>query len=81
MNQYNTDSFITDLNAFDIFLSDKQISQFLRYYELLTEWNQVMNLTSITEYDDVVKKHFVDSLSLVKAYHMGKPASVIDVGS
>ncbi len=47
-------------------LSEKQFEQFYRYYELLTEWNQVMNLTAITELDQVVAKHFVDSLSLVK---------------
>lgn len=47
-------------------LSKRQLEQFYRYYELLTEWNQVMNLTAITELDQVVAKHFVDSLSLVK---------------
>lgn len=48
-------------------LSKGQMEQFFRYYELLAEWNQVMNLTAITEEAEVVRKHFVDSLSLVKA--------------
>ena len=56
--------FQSDLQEMDITLTDKQISQFLVYYEMLTEWNQSVNLTAITEYQDVMKKHFIDSLSL-----------------
>lgn len=52
---------------FSIELTDHQLEQFQQYYELLIEWNEKMNLTSITEFDDVLKKHFLDSLSLVKA--------------
>ena len=52
---------------FSIELTDHQLEQFQKYYELLIEWNEKMNLTSITEFDDVLKKHFLDSLSLVKA--------------
>jgi 16S rRNA (guanine527-N7)-methyltransferase len=48
---------------------------------MLTEWNEVMNLTAITEYEDVLKKHFVDSISLIKAYDVSKNVSVIDVGT
>lgn len=81
MAQYNTDQFVKDLTALGITLSDKQIEQFIQYYEMLVEWNQVMNLTAITEYDDVMKKHFVDSVSLIKAYDVTKPATVIDVGT
>lgn len=51
-----------------IVLTKRQLEQFLRYYELLAEWNGRMNLTAITEYEDVMKKHFLDSLSLVKAF-------------
>ena len=50
-----------------VYLSDEQINQFIRYYEILVEWNSFMNLTGITEYEDVVQKHFVDSLVLGKA--------------
>lgn len=81
MEQRNTDQFISDLNDLGITLSAEQISQFLKYYELLVEWNQVMNLTAITEYDEVLKKHFVDSVSLIKAYDMSRKVSVIDVGT
>ena len=58
-----------------------QLQQFLVYYEMLKEWNEVMNLTAITEFQDVMKKHFVDSVSLVKAYDVTKEAAVIDVGT
>lgn len=63
----------------DLTLNDKQAEQFLRYYELLIQKNQVMNLTSITEFDDVVLKHFLDSLMICK---IQKPeGSLIDVGA
>ena len=45
-------------------ISDRQAEQFLRYFELLTEWNAVLNLTAITEFEEVVEKHFVDSALL-----------------
>ena len=72
---------INELNKIDIHLSDRQVEQFIRYYELLIEWNSFMNLTGITEYEDVVIKHFVDSLSLVKAIDLTKNLSVIDIGT
>lgn len=81
MGAYNTDGFLQDLETLGISLSEKQTGQFLRYYELLVEWNQGRNLTAITEYGDVLKKHFVDSLSLVKAYDIRRAASLIDVGT
>lgn len=49
-----------------IVLSQKQMDQCYQYYELLKEWNQAMNLTAIIELDDVVTKHFVDSLTVVR---------------
>lgn len=73
--------FEKDLDELHIFLSPAQIDQFLRYYEMLTEKNKVMNLTAITDLDEVLKKHFVDSLSLVKVCDLEKSFSVIDVGT
>ena len=81
MKNYNTEQFQKDLDALEIHLTDAQIEQFLIYYEMLTEWNQIMNLTAITEYEDVMKKHFIDSLSLVKAMDLSNALSVIDVGT
>ena len=79
--KYLTDSFENDLLQLDVRLTNKQIAQFLRYYEMLIEWNGFMNLTSITEFDEVMKKHFIDSISLIKAYDVTKNASVIDIGT
>ena len=78
---YDTTQFRNDLQNLEISLTEKQIEQFLIYYEMLVEWNEVMNLTAITEYDEVMKKHFVDSISLIKAYDVSKKATVIDVGT
>nr|WP_318705108.1 16S rRNA (guanine(527)-N(7))-methyltransferase RsmG [uncultured Acetatifactor sp.] len=79
--EYNTVQFEKDLKEFGIELSEKQREQFLLYYELLIEKNQVMNLTAITDYDEVMKKHFVDSVSLVRACDMKRGISVVDVGT
>lgn len=81
IQRYNTTSFEKDLKSLGVTLTERQTEQFLEYYELLLEWNQKMNLTAITEYDDVMKKHFVDSLSLIKAYDVSRKISVIDVGT
>lgn len=78
---YNTEQFEKDLKALGVTLSEKQIQQFMTYYEMLVEWNEVMNLTAITEYDEVMKKHFVDSLSLIQTFDVTRKVSVIDVGT
>lgn len=62
-------------------LREEQLQQFLKYYDLLVEWNQVMNLTAITEYKEVVLKHFADSLALVQACDLSKPCTLLDVGT
>ncbi len=83
MKNYNLEQFREDLKTFDIKLTEKQEQQFIRYYELLVEWNEFMNLTAITEWQEVLKKHFVDSLSLIKAIpEIGKKElSLIDIGT
>jgi len=79
--QYNTTQFEKNLDFFGLKLSEKQIDQFMTYYEMLSEWNKVMNLTAVTEFDDVMKKHFIDSISLCKVYDVSRNVSVIDVGT
>lgn len=64
-----------------IVLNDKQTQQFEQYYNILVEWNKVMNLTAITEYEEVVEKHFLDSLTIVDAINMEKIETLIDVGT
>lgn len=62
-------------------LSDLQVDQFVKYYKILIEWNSFMNLTGITEYEEVVLKHFVDSLALCKSINVTKISSLIDIGT
>ena len=68
-------------NIYVIELNDHKLEQFQRYYELLVEWNKVMNLTAITEKEDVIIKHFADSLLLAKYKKLDESLSVIDVGT
>lgn len=81
MKKYDTLQFQKDLDDLCIHLTDSQIEQFLIYYEMLSERNKVMNLTAISEYEDVLKKHFVDSMCLVKAFELSEGTSLIDVGT
>ena len=83
MKSYNLTQFRKDLSELSIELDKNQEEQFMQYYELLIQWNEVMNLTAITDFDEVLKKHFVDSLSLIKAVpELTKEGySVIDVGT
>lgn len=73
--------FIKELDTLGIHLSDIQQEQFDRYYELLIEWNRVMNLTGITEYEEVNLKHFTDSLTIVRINDMKNVFTLIDIGT
>lgn len=87
VKQYNTNCFMEDLKTWGVSLTEKQLTQFICYYEMLADWNERMNLTAITEYEDVIKKHFVDSLSIVKAFEgdnffpEAEGMTLIDVGT
>ena len=67
----------------DIVLSDEQIEQFQIYYEMLIETNKVMNLTAITQLDEVITKHFLDSIALANVYQniKNKELKIIDLGT
>ncbi len=69
------------IKEYGITLSDSQIDQFMMYYEILIEWNQVMNLTAITAFDEVCTKHFLDSISLCKAIDCTQEYTLMDVGT
>lgn len=83
MTSYDLTQFRKDLTELPIELNESQEKQFLQYYELLVQWNEVMNLTAITDFDEVLKKHFIDSLSLIRAVPELKEEelSVIDIGT
>lgn len=76
-------NFENDLNEINISISEQQLKQFQTYYDLLLEWNSFMNLTAITELDEVIRKHFLDSASLIHAVPdlSEKKYSFIDVGT
>ena len=83
MEQTFVDKMRKETGELGIDLTDHQIEQFYQYYELLVEWNKVMNLTAITEMDEVITKHFVDSLAMVKAEKQADSCTgtLIDVGT
>ena len=83
MNDLLIKNFEADLKEFNIILNEKQLGQFIRYYELLVEWNSFMNLTSIVQFEDVLKKHFLDSVSIVKAIPdlYNSSIKLIDIGT
>ena len=78
---YPLEKFNDGLKKLNISLTEEQIKQFLTYYELLIEKNKVMNLTAITEYDEVIEKHFLDSISLCQVYDLSKPVRILDMGT
>lgn len=61
--------------------SSLQKRQFNTFYEMLIEKNKVMNLTGITEFEEVVEKHFLDSISLIKVEDLHKPLKILDLGT
>ena len=81
MSERDLTVFRNGLEALGIELSREQEGQFLQYYDLLTEWNSFMNLTAITEFEEVLRKHFLDSLALVKGWKPEAGKKVIDVGT
>lgn len=83
MSNYDITQLKKDLLEFDIVLTTEQEKQFIKYYELLVEWNEFMNLTAITEWNEVLKKHFADSVSLIKLIPdiKERELSLIDIGT
>jgi len=73
--------FINEVKKLGIDLSDKMLWQLNRYFELLCEWNEKINLTRIIEENDVYLKHFYDSITLFKTVDLCKKMSVCDIGT
>ena len=78
---YNLEILEKGCEELGITLNDTQKNQFIQFYEFLVEKNKVMNLTGITEFDEVLVKHFLDSLCCVKAVDMSKVKTVMDIGT
>lgn len=77
----NKDRFIKEVENLGIEITDKKLNQLEKYYELLIEYNKVMNLTGITEKDEVYLKHFYDSLTISKIIDLNNENSLCDLGS
>lgn len=71
--------FVQRLKEFNIKINDEQIKKFMNYMNLLLEWNEKINLTAITQPEEVKLKHFVDSLTVLK--YINDDDKVIDIGT
>lgn len=77
----NQDRFILELKKLNINITELQLKQLERYYELLVEYNKVMNLTGITIKEEVYLKHFYDSLTIAKVIDLNNYQTLCDVGT
>lgn len=75
------ETFIEETKKLGINLTQNQLEQLEKYYNLLIEWNEKINLTRIVEKNDVYLKHFYDSLTLLKVIDLSKDLTLIDVGT
>lgn len=77
----NLNEFYKELKDLGITLSVKQLDQLEKYYKLLIEWNEKINLTRITDKEDVYLKHYYDSLTLNKVVNLKEVNTLCDVGT
>ena len=77
----NINSFYDAVKELGITLTKDQMNKLEEYYNLLVTENEKINLTTITEKEDVYLKHFYDSLTLIKAYNLRKEATLCDIGT
>lgn len=75
------DILINNLSNINIDINDKQIDMFEKYMDLLLDWNNKINLTAITEPNEIAIKHFYDSLTLSCYYDFSQPINMIDIGT
>ena len=69
------------LKQWNLELTEEKENKFQMFYDMLVEKNKVMNLTAITEFDEVVEKHFLDNLSLIQVLDLNQPMKVLDLGT
>lgn len=69
------------LGKLNIFLEEEQINQFYKYMNILIEWNKNINLTAITDPKEVILKHFIDSIYVLKNIEISSNSSIIDIGT
>lgn len=81
MVKMNKELFIEELKKLNIEITEEQLSKLNKFYELLIEWNEKINLTRITEKEDVYLKHFYDSLTITKVIDLTKVNTLCDIGT
>ena len=79
--KYDFTHFTDELSKIKCTLNNSQLEQFELYYDMLIEKNKVMNLTAITDFDEVIEKHFLDSLFLCHILDLNAEKNIIDVGT
>ena len=67
------------LNKINVDINDAQIAKFYNYMNLLVEWNEKINLTAITEQNEIILKHFIDCLTIQK--YMENDKKIVDIGT
>lgn len=77
----NFNLFLEEINKLSITLNEEQQTQIKEYIDELIDYNSHTNLTAIRNYEDILLKHFYDSITLVKAYDFTKEVNVLDIGS
>jgi 16S rRNA (guanine527-N7)-methyltransferase len=81
MEKMNREEFIKELKNINIELDENQLKQLDQFYHLMIEWNEKINLTRITEEQDVYLKHFYDSLTLNKVVDLKETKTLCDIGT
>lgn len=79
--KYDFTKFRNSMNSIGIELTDLQLNAFETYYDMLIDRNKVMNLTAITEFDEVMDKHFLDSIYLFRSIKLEADYKLIDIGT
>ena len=79
--KYDFTKFRNSMNSIGIELTNSQLNAFETYYDMLIERNKVMNLTAITEFDEVMDKHFLDSVYLFRSIELKEDYKLIDIGT
>lgn len=79
--KYDFTKFRNSMNSIGIELTDSQLNAFEKYYDMLIDRNKVMNLTAITEFDEVMDKHFLDSVYLFRSIKLEADYKLIDIGT
>ena len=79
--KYDFRKFRNSMNSIGIELTDSQLNAFETYYDMLIDRNKVMNLTAITEFDEVMDKHFLDSVYLFRSIKLEANYKLIDIGT